>query len=61
MKSKESKLRRAAFAQATALQALALIDPLRGLVELAIAARVLRHTLPRTITISNPGQFLTTD
>jgi hypothetical protein len=61
MKSRESKLRGPAFAQAAALQALALIDPLRGLVEPAISARVLRHTLPRSITISNLGQFLTTD
>ena len=61
MKSKEHKLRGPAFAQATARQTLALIDALRGLVELAISARVLRHTLPRSITISNLGQFLTTD
>ncbi|UCF00558.1 MAG: hypothetical protein JSV14_09005 [Deltaproteobacteria bacterium] len=61
MKSKVSKLRRPACAQATALQALALIDPLRGLVEPAISARVLRHTLPSSITISNLGQFFTTD
>jgi hypothetical protein len=31
------------------------------LVEPAISARVLRHALPRSITISNLGQFLTTD
>ena len=61
MKSKESKPRKPACAQARARQALALIDPLRGLAEPAISARVLRHTLPRTVTISNSGQFLTTD
>jgi hypothetical protein len=61
MKSKESKLRGPAFAQAAALQALAWIDSLSGVVVPAISARVLRHTLPRSISISTLGQFLTTD
>ncbi len=87
MKSKESKFKGPAFAQATARQALALGCPQppssrqgvtmacqgggfrslsfaresAGVMEPAIFARILRRTLPRTITISNLGQFLTPD
>jgi len=45
----------------SARQVRALINPQSGLVEPAIFALIFGRSLPRTITISNLGQFLTTE